>query len=173
MVPDYVSDGATLTYSFPFRLWNAVDLAVLVQAPGAALWTPLVNGVDFSVLLNGVISATVTLAHAQAAGVLIRVMGLRTPSRLTSVVNDGSVQSTPLESEFDVVEATMQELRRDISAETTRAEAAEAALQANINANAQPGPIGAWWTEWVATLPTSEPASQGVWWFNGLIVCQS
>jgi hypothetical protein len=141
VVPDYVSNGAALTYDFPFRLWNVADLAVLVQAVGATIFSPLALGTGFTVTINSLTDATVTLAAAQPAGTLIRLMGLRTPSRLTSVVNDGSVQSGPLESELDVIEATLQEVRRDVTAaqsavgvETARAEAAEAVLTASIAA---------------------------------------
>jgi hypothetical protein len=132
VVPDYVSDGATLIYNFPFRLWATADLAVLTQAVGAAVWTQLNLSTDYTVALlsNGLSGANITLAVAQPAGTLIRLEGLRTPSRLTSVVNNGSVQSAPLESELDCVEATMQELRRDMNAFT--AAVAEVNLQQAI-----------------------------------------
>ena len=130
VTPDYVSDGAALAYNFPFRLWAPQDLAVLVLPPGATLWQPLAYATQYAVALlsGGLAGATATLVAAQPAGTLVRLQGLRTPSRLTSVVNGGAVQSAPFESELDCIEATLQELRRDTGAEAARALAAEAAL---------------------------------------------
>lgn len=133
VVPDYVSDGVTTAYNFPFRLWAAQDLAVLVQAPGANAFSALGYGVGYNVAIVGNASATATLAAAPAAGALIRLMGLRTPARTTSVVNDGSVQSSALEGELDAVEATMQELRRDVTSAINAAQLA--ALVAPIASN--------------------------------------
>jgi hypothetical protein len=158
VVPDYVSDGVTLAWGFPFRLWAAADLAVYVSANDGETWSQLANGTDFTVTIVGVTAAIATLAVAQAAGNLIRLMGLRTPARTTSVVNDGIVQSVPLEGELDCVEATLQEVRRDV----------------NLLALAVGSPFGgsalafgetflAWW----ASLPTSLPAAAGQPWNDG------
>lgn len=117
MTPDYVSDGVNRVYSYNFWIANALDLAVLVQQTGAATFSPLVNGVDFTVGGAGVEGGgVVTLAVAQPVNTLVRVMGLRIPNRTTSVVNGGSLAAQALETELDVQTATMQELRRDVSA---------------------------------------------------------
>lgn len=147
VVPDYVSDGLNVAWSFPFRLWGVADVAVFVSTTAGASWTRLALGTQYSVTLNGVTSATVTLLAAQPAGALVRLMGLRTPQRTTSVVNDGVVQSAPLESELDVVEAVAQELRRDISF-----------LQSGAT-------LGQAMTAWLATLPGT-PGLTGTWWSN-------
>lgn len=116
VVPDYVSDGSTLVYSFPFRLFAPQDLFISVKVPGASSFAALVYGYDYTVALNGVVSATATLSNAAPAGSLVRLQGRRIAQRLNSVVNDGSVQSVPLEAELDADEASLQELRRDIDA---------------------------------------------------------
>lgn len=124
VAPDYVSDGSTTVFGFPFRLWSAADLYVgtapagTIPGPGNVSFTRLTLNVDYTVTINGAYSASVTLLAAQPVGTLIRLQGLRTPSRTTSVINDGVVQSAPMESELDVVEATLQEVRRDVVAQS-------------------------------------------------------
>ena len=138
VVPDYVSDGVTTSFGFPFRLWNAADIYVGVapsafgNEAGEVGFTQL-SPTQYTVIINGLISATVSLAAPQPSGTIIRIMGLRVPSRTTSVVNDGVLQSRPFESELDCVEATLQELRRDVTQEAVRAQAAEANLSANLS----------------------------------------
>jgi hypothetical protein len=139
VVPDYISDGVALVWGFPFRLFAPADLYVGVRATIDDPFTALTLGVDFTITIAGLTSALVTLTTPQPTGTFIRIMGLRVPSRTTSVVNDGVVQSAPFEAELDVIEATMQELRRDCGggvdtgAEPQRAMAAEAALANQIN----------------------------------------
>jgi len=162
VVPDYVSDGATLTWSFPFRLWAGQDLAAFWSADAGATWHPLTYGTDYTVALVGTTGASVTLAVAQTASNRIRLMSVRTPARLTSVVNDGVIQSAPIESELDCIEATMQELRRDINGPF--ATAAAAAVAAAI-----PSALGSFWLG----LPTTLPAAHGVLWNNGGVLCVS
>lgn len=138
VVPDYVSDGVQTAFGFPFPLYDPADIVVLVAPPGAIvgpgktgfLYQEVLN-VNYTVAItsnsSGPLSATVTLTAPQLTGAIIRLMSRRTPSRTTSVVNDGALMSKPFETELDVVEATMQELRRDVDGETTRATAAETA----------------------------------------------
>lgn len=181
VTPDYASDGVTLVWGFPFRLWAAADLEVLVSANGGTLWTQLTLGVDYTVTINGVVSANVNLLVAQPRPNLIRLIGQRTPSRLTSVVNDGVIVSQAVESEFDCIEATMQELRRDananaaaLAAETARALAAEAALQNAVSSlQAIATQALAFWLTGNngLSLPTVEPSTPGTFWNNGQALC--
>lgn len=156
VVPDYVSDGVTTAFGFPWRLFNVIDLLVEVLPPGATAWAGLSLGPNYTIAVNGTNSATVNLVVAQPAGTLVRLQGLRVPERLTSVVNDGVVQSLPLETEFDALEATAQELRRDVAA----LQAAVALLSASYGGS-------------FANLPTTLPPTRGVLWNNGGVLCVS
>lgn len=113
--PDMAANGVTTSFPFAFRLLDPTDLIVLVQPAGSPTFgAPLVLGVDYTVAgvgLNG--GGTVNFTIAPASG-LVRLLGKRVPSRLTSVVNAGAVVSAALELELDATELTMQELRRDV-----------------------------------------------------------
>lgn len=184
VVPDYVSDGVTLAWGFPWRLFSAQDLAVFVSANGGTTWTQLVYGGGagkFTVALVGITAATVNLGSAQPSGNLIRLKGLRISERLTSVVNDGVVQSAPLEAELDADEATLQELQRDVGqnaltipqqiavvqAEIAALQAQMAALTARVAAleyDLTPTGFSPILSAWFNSLPTS-PGAVGSW-FN-------
>ena len=186
VVPDYVSDGVTLAWNFPFRLWASADLFVGVAPASAAAnvftegFTQLYENVDYYLSITGTSGAVVTLRAPQLKGTLIRLLGLRTPSRTTSVVNDGVLQSGPFESELDVLEATLQEVRRDVGGAYTAltaglaaAAATQAQLAASVYAiqtitNAQ---IQLWLTGANGPLPTVMPTTPGAFWNNGGSVC--
>lgn len=114
--PDMLGDGAMLAFPFLFRVLDATDLAVLVKPVGSALFgAPLVLGVDYTVQgVDVVAGGTVTFASTPGNGAVVRILGLRIPSRLTSVVNAGVVRAAALERELDALELTQQELRRDV-----------------------------------------------------------
>lgn len=145
VVPDYVSDGTTVALPIPFIYYDPTDVYIGVQNPALGVWQTLTLNVDYTLSPAKVeTGGTATLAVAQPVGFLLRVQGLRSPSRTTSVTNAGAVISGALETELDVVEATMAELRRDVnnavfpaaSVATAVAAAAGAALSATQAANA-------------------------------------
>lgn len=137
VTPDYAANGVTTAFPVPFRFLDPTDIYVGVQAAGAVVFTQAVLGVDYTLTGTGVESGgTATFAIAPADGGLVRVMGLRTPSRLTSVVNDGAIQSTPLEDELDAIEITLQELRRDENAGAAALNAAIASASASATSAA-------------------------------------
>lgn len=117
VVPDYVADGATtVAFAIPFRFFDPTDIWVGHQPTGStAAFVQNVLGTDYQISGAGLeAGGTVTFFSPPPAG-LVRIMGLRTPSRLTSTVNDGAIISSALEAELDVQEMTLQELRRDVS----------------------------------------------------------
>ena len=158
-MPDYVSDGVNLIYPYNFWIANAADLAVFTQAPGNVAFGALANGVNFSVTGAGSPGGgAAVLAAPLLSGTLVRVMGLRIPNRTTSVVNGGALVSAALEAELDVETATMQELRRDVTAAL-----ALLATQAAANAAANFPVLG--FTGWLQSLPTAPQIVPG-WWNN-------
>lgn len=120
VVPDYLSDGVSTSFPYPFYLVDPNDLYVGYCLPGETVFTRLTFNVDYTVSGVGVAGGgDVLLDAAYPANTLIRVKGLRVPNRLTNVVNDGALQPVAFEQELDTIEFTMQEMRRDIDAVTT------------------------------------------------------
>ena len=110
--PTYVGDGSTTTFAVPFWFVDPLDLEITVTTNGAAV--NYTGGVSYTATGVGAPGGgTVTLTAAPAVGATVVITGLRIPNRTTSVVNAGSLVSAALETELDVTEATMQELRRD------------------------------------------------------------
>jgi hypothetical protein len=115
--PVYKADGATVTFGVPFWFLDPLDLCVEVIAPGGWPIAIYQNLSGYTVAGAGQTGGGAVIFNAPPVfGALVVIIGLRTPNRTTSVVNGGSVVSSALETELDVIEATCQELRRDISA---------------------------------------------------------
>jgi hypothetical protein len=170
VVPDYACDGVTApALPIPFRFFDPTDIWIGWAPAGyAGLWpgmTQKVFGVDYTVTGAGLeAGGTATFTSVPPAGIL-RVMGLRTPSRLTSVVNDGALISSAIENELDVQEMTLQELRRDVNAmiavlNTLLALSSLASFQATYLA-------------WFLGLPTTLPATSGQPWNDGGVLAIS
>lgn len=117
VVPDYVTDGvAIVSFPVPFRFFDPTDVFVGLQPTGSGgPFTQAVLNVAYEISGAGLEGGGMVTFFAPPAAGLCRVMGLRTPSRLTSVVNDGAIIALALENELDVQEMTLQELRRDIA----------------------------------------------------------
>ncbi len=116
VTPDYISDGVILAFAIPFRFFDPTDIWVGFGQSIAGPFLPKVLGVDYTITGSGApAGGSVNFTVAPLAG-LVRVMGLRTPSRLASAVNGGALQALALENELDVQEMTLQELRRDMNA---------------------------------------------------------
>ncbi|MGJ0393047.1 MAG: hypothetical protein ACR650_09855 [Methylocystis sp.] len=146
--PVYGADGVNAAFAVPFWFLDPLDLWVYVTPPGGGPPTLMNNGVGYSATGAGNPGGgTVTLTAVPALGSHVQIFGHRVPNRLTSVVNGGAIVSQALENEFDAIEATMQELRRDIDS-----------MNGAIN---------------FAALPTTLPPLPGILWNNGGVLCIS
>ncbi|MBV1707411.1 MAG: hypothetical protein KGQ37_09420 [Hyphomicrobiales bacterium] len=157
VTPDYACDGVLTAFAIPFRFFDPTDIYVATSTTGPNGFVQAQLGTAYTI--SGAGSAgggTVNFIAPPPAG-LVRVMGLRTPSRLTSVVNGGALIAAALENELDVQEMTLQELRRDINVAMANA---LAAVQAAVLAGMIP----------TGSLPTVLPAAPGVLWNNGGVV---
>jgi len=111
---DMVANGVTTSFPYSFRVLDATDLLVLTKPAGSSDFAASpVLGVDYTVSGVGLAAGGAVNFLTPPASGLVRLMGRRTPSRLTSVVNAGVVVAAALELEFDALEITLQELRRD------------------------------------------------------------
>lgn len=118
VVPDYAADGSTtVAFAIPFRFFDPTDIWVGHRAAGStAAFVQNTLGTDYSISGAGLEAGGTATFFAPPPAGLVRVMGLRTPSRLTNTVNDSAINSAALENELDVQEMTLQEIRRDMSA---------------------------------------------------------
>ncbi len=113
---DLPATAGQTVFPFPFWLYDDEDVEVRRRLVGETEFSaPLALGVQYTVTnLDVTGGANVVMAAGQAAGTVIRLLGLRVPTRTTSVVQGGVVRSGPLERELDLLNTTQQELRRDI-----------------------------------------------------------
>ncbi|MDP3554820.1 hypothetical protein [Methylocystis sp.] len=113
--PIYACDGVNATFGVPFWFLDALDLVIVVTA--GAVVTTYQEGAGYTA--TGAAQSAggaVTLGAPPALGATLQIFGRRTPSRLTSVFQGGVVNGVALDLELDTLEATLQELRRDIDA---------------------------------------------------------
>jgi hypothetical protein len=116
-------------FSFDAPLFDTLDLSVMKMAATDSAYS---MATGYSVALVGSSGATVTFAVAPRPtlgdpAVTLLLTSQRIANRITDVTRGGALSSAMLERELDIIETVLQELRRDVSAETTRAEAAETA----------------------------------------------
>ena len=109
----YLADGVNAIYAVPFWFLDPLDLVVQINTAG--VYTVLRGGVGYTANnLGNPGGGLVTLSAVPTAGAIVTIFGRRTPSRMTSVFNGGQVVAAAIDMELDVIEATMQELRRDL-----------------------------------------------------------
>jgi hypothetical protein len=109
--------GQTVFGPFDFILFDPDDVEIRVRSP-ITTFVKLADDQYVVAPASPVIAFpalfTVTLLTPRQYGDTVWIKGARTGSRTTDVTRAGKVQSQPLETEFDRIVATEQELRRDI-----------------------------------------------------------
>jgi hypothetical protein len=117
---DYVGNGATATYSYTFRIFNAADLRVTVRDTSGTE-THLVLNSDYTVTgANNLAGGTITLL----AGNLTQDYSLtirfdRTPQQTTDLRNQGHFLAEVHEDEFDQLTRYIQSLT-DVTSRSIR-----------------------------------------------------
>jgi hypothetical protein len=122
--------GQTLFGPVGFVVYDQLDIAVYVAAPGSGVFVPQASSSYAVAFLQPMPSSfTVTFAVGRIAGETIRIQGERTHERQFDVTRAGALISASLESELDKQTVILQELRRDSTDSATVARDALARVE--------------------------------------------
>lgn len=107
-------DGATLTFSFPYKIYQDTDISVLTEVKTTEVQTPAVLGLDYSVSINAI----------GEGGTIIFVLGsvplstewVQTDSNLDytqteSIITDGNLREKSVEDGLDRIVRQGQQIR--------------------------------------------------------------